>query len=146
MSLKDELIRDEDARFEEFHRLLHQLDREQLERVGYNERWSVKDALAHLGCWFAEATVALEQIRMGTHERTKVDVEANNERYYETWKDVDVDAVRAEFFSAHTRMLEEWWRLEEPNRLAQEWFKESGPHHFDEHLPRMREWVQEVSA
>ena len=61
-----------------------------MERVGYTETWSVKDLLAHLGSWFAEACVVLEQIRMGTHERRKVDVEANNDRYYEIWKDVDL--------------------------------------------------------
>ena len=145
MSVKDELVMDEDERCAEFHALLHRLDREQMERVGYTETWSVKDLLGHLGSWFAEASRVLEQIRMGTHVRQKLDIGANNAHYYEIWKDVELDVVRAEWWSAHNRMLEEWGRLEAPNRLAQEWFRESGPAHHDEHLPRMREWVQEVS-
>jgi hypothetical protein len=145
VSIKDELVLDEDARSEEFHALLHRLDREQVERVGYTDIWSVKDLLGHMGSWFAEAARVLEQIRMGTHARQKLDVEANNAHYYEIWKDAPLDVVRAEWWSAHNRMLEEWGRLDAPNRLAQEWFRESGPAHHDEHLPRMREWVQEVS-
>jgi hypothetical protein len=42
-------------------------------------------------------------------------------------------------------MLEEWGRLPEPNRLAQGWFRESGPKHYEEHLPRLREWAEEVA-
>ena len=146
MSVKADLLREEDARCAELHELLHRLDREQLERPGYTETWSVKDLLGHLGSWCAEAARVLEQIRMGTHVRQKLDVEGKNAEFYEVWRDVEIDVVRAEFWSGRNRMLEEWGRLEEPNRLAQEWFRESGPEHYDEHLPRFREWVKELTS
>ena len=146
MSVTEELIREEDVGCSELHELIHRFDRDRglLDRVGYTEEWSVKDMLAHLGSWCAEAVRALEQIRMGTHERVAVDVEAKNVEFHDTWKDVDVDTIRAEFFSARNRMLEEWGRLQDPNRLAQSWFRESGPKHYAEHLPRLREWAEEV--
>jgi hypothetical protein len=145
-SITDELIVEEDAACARFHEQLHRFDadRTSLERAGYHEAWSVKDLLAHLGSWMAEAATILEQIRMGTHERTPLDVEANNARYHEVWKDVDLGTVRAEFWSSRNRMLEELGRLAEPNRLAQGWFRESGPKHLDEHTPRLREWADEV--
>jgi hypothetical protein len=146
MSITQELMDAEEVRYLEFDALMDRLSREQKERVGYTERWSAKDVYAHLGCWFAEAMVALEQIRMGTYTPRKLDIEALNEEFYEVWKDQDLSAVEAEFWSSRTRMLQEWGRLHEPNRLAQEWFKESGPNHYDEHLPRLREWVQEITG
>jgi hypothetical protein len=144
--VKEELLREEDARYHELESLLQALARERKERAGYTERWSVKDLIAHLGSWCAECCVALEQIRMGTHVRRKLDIEAKNEEFTGVWKDVDLHAVQAEFWSARNRMLEEWGRLEEPNRLAQEWFRESGPNHYEEHLPRLREWVEELTG
>ncbi len=146
MSATRDLLEAEEAGYREIDALLDRLSREQRERVGYTEEWSVKDVLAHLGCWLAEAAVALEQIRMGTHERTPLDVDARNAVFAETWKDQDLTAVLGEFWSSRNRMLEELGRMEEPNRLAQGWFRESGPKHYEEHLPRLREWVQEVSA
>ncbi|MCA1726109.1 MAG: hypothetical protein LC722_00140 [Actinobacteria bacterium] len=144
--VKSELLQAEDARYQELESLLQALDREQKERVGLTDRWSVKDLIGHLGSWCAESCVVLEQIRMGTHERRKLDIEAKNEEFTEVWKDVDLHAVQAELWSSRNRMLEEWGRLEEPNRLAQEWFRESGPKHYEEHLPRLREWVAELTA
>src|SRR6478735_8341904 len=40
--------------------------------------WSVRDLVAHLGTWLAEAEVQFEQIRAGTYEGHDVDVDALN--------------------------------------------------------------------
>ena len=43
-------------------------------------------------------------------------------------------------------MLSEWNELPEVTPDAEEWFRESGPEHYQEHLPRLREWVKELRA
>jgi hypothetical protein len=40
-------------------------------------------------------------------------------------------------------MLEEFNLLPELTPVAEEWFRESGPEHYQEHLPRLREWAKE---
>ena len=33
-----------------------------------------------------------------------------------------------------------------PSIKADRWIRKSGPEHYEEHLPRLREWVKEVGA
>src|SRR4029079_1560582 len=58
----------EHERFDELLMLIAGLDAEQRERPGYftDDNWSVKDLVAHLGSWMAEAQVQLLQIEAGT--------------------------------------------------------------------------------
>jgi hypothetical protein len=48
--------------------------------------------------------------------------------------------------SARNRMLLEWNLLPEITPKAEEWFVESGPQHYEEHMERLREWVKELQA
>ena len=74
-----ELLAAEDAGWDEVHALVHRLAPDQIERPGYfEEGWSVKDLLAHLGSWLAEAGRVLEQIRMGTYRPEEIDIDAIN--------------------------------------------------------------------
>jgi hypothetical protein len=43
-------------------------------------------------------------------------------------------------------MLDEWYRLREPSDEAAWWVRKAGCDHYDEHLPRLREWVAELIA
>jgi Mycothiol maleylpyruvate isomerase N-terminal domain len=140
---KRERIEAEDRGWAELRALVDPLTPEQLSRDGYYEDWSVKDLLAHLGCWMAEAAAELQQIRMGTPSTWDGDVEGRNARWYETWRGQDVRTVWAELHSARARMLEEWDRLPEVTDRADEWFRESGEEHYAEHLPPLRRWVEE---
>ena len=144
MDRRRELVEADDRGWAELHRLLRTLTQEQIARVGYHEDWSVKDMLAHLGSWFAEAATQLEQMRMGTFRDEKVDVESLNHVWYEAWRDKDLPIVMAELHAGRARMLEEWGRLPQIDGHADEWFRESGPEHYDDHLPRLREWVSEL--
>ncbi|MGH2685187.1 MAG: maleylpyruvate isomerase N-terminal domain-containing protein [Actinomycetota bacterium] len=141
---KGELVEADDRGWAELHRLLGALTEEQIGRVGYQEDWSVKDLLAHLGSWFAEAAMQLEQMRMGTFRPESMDDDGLNRAWYEAWRDKDLPIVMAELHSGRSRMLEEWSRLPEIDGHADEWFRESGPEHYDDHLPRLREWVSEL--
>ncbi|MDP9341188.1 MAG: ClbS/DfsB family four-helix bundle protein [Actinomycetota bacterium] len=142
-----ELLAAEDAGWDELHSLMDSLTPEQAERPGYYpEGWSAKDMLAHIGGWLAEAGVILERIRGGTYRPEEIDVEAMNERFLEAMKDVPLDIVRAQAWSARTRMLQEWKEFRDLPPEARFWIRKAGAEHYDEHLPRLREWVAEIRS
>jgi Mycothiol maleylpyruvate isomerase N-terminal domain len=144
--LERERVQAEDRGWAELRSVVDPLTPEQLTRDGYYEDWSVKDLMAHLGCWMAEAARILEQIRMGTFTEWTNDVDELNARWYETWRDQDLRTVWVELHSARARALEEWDRLPEVTDRADEWFRESGEDHYAEHLPRLRSWIEEMTT
>ena len=143
---KRELLEKDDAGWADFRSLIDGLTPEQFEVAGYNGEWSVKDLMAHVGSWFAEAAIMLEQMRMGTYARERLDVDGLNKEWFETWRDKDMRMVKSELMSARARMLEEWDRLPEVDDEARRWFYESTAEHYDEHVPRLREWVAELGS
>ena len=143
---KRQRIDAEDRGWAELRTLVDPLTPEKLTRVGYYEDWSVKDLMAHLGCWMAEAATVLEQIRLDSFRGWAGDVEELNARWYETWRDQELRTVWVELHSARARMLEQWDRLPEVTEKAVEWFRESGEDHYGEHLPRLRDWTAELTG
>jgi hypothetical protein len=140
-----ELMAAEDAGWEELHALMDSLTPGQAERPGYfPEGWSAKDVLAHVGAWLAEAGVILERIRAGTYEPSEIDVDAMNEQFLEAMKDVPLQTVRAQAWSARSRMLQAWSALGDLPPEARFWIRKAGAEHYEEHLPRLREWVAEL--
>ncbi len=153
MSERDDLVRDEDETHAELMAVLRGLAEGQLAEPGYNDDWSAKDMLAHLAAWMANSTQAMEQIRMGTFrpEDRHIDVDAMNEEFYRASRDLSLSDVRSELASARNRMLEEFGRLDDEqlaahDRYAEFLFREDGPEHVREHLPRLREWARELAA
>jgi len=141
---KRELLEKDDLGWTELRSLIDGLTPPQLEERGYQEDWSVKDLMAHIGSWFAEAGIMLERMRMGTYVRESLDVDGLNSRWFETWRDKDLPTVKTELMAARARMLEEWDRLADADEEARRWFYESTAEHYDEHIPRLREWVAEL--
>ena len=144
-SLRGELLRAEDASWAEFRAITGRLNPEQMSRPGYQDEWSVKDLLAHMACWDAEAAQVLEQLRTGTYRAWEQDVDEFNRECYEACRDLDLDTAWAQLHSSRARMQEELGclpeELLEKGSAAWEWFAESGIAHHEEHLPRLREWV-----
>ena len=138
---KRELADEEDSAWSELWDILRDVDVARSEEPGFTEEWSVKDLTAHLGCWQAEAVQIFEQMRNSTYVRTPIDVDAMNRRFVEACRDLPPSVVRADLWSARSRMLLEWNLLQEVTPDAEEWFVESGAEHYREHLPRLREWV-----
>jgi hypothetical protein len=150
---RTELVRAEDERFAELRDLVHSLNPAQVQERGYTEEWSVRDMLAHLACWCAEAARRLEQLRLGTYDLDRDgerafnrDIDRINREFHEACRDLSLDDVRAEWAASRFRMLQEWDDLPELTPRAQAWFRTSGPEHYDEHLPRLREWVAELTG
>jgi hypothetical protein len=144
---KRELLAAEDAGWTEIHGVFDSLSDEQMEEPGYYlEGWSAKDLMAHIGSWQAEAVQILQQLRYDTYRKADLDVDAMNQKFYEANKDLPVAMVRAEAWAARTRMLTVFNELSEITPIAEEWFVESGPEHYAEHLPRLREWADELRS
>jgi hypothetical protein len=141
MDRKRELILEEDTRWAELCEVLESVPRDRLLEPGLTEDWTPKDLMAHLGCWMAEAANMLEQMRFGTYESTKLDLDAINASFYEATRDQSLRDVWAEMEAARTRMFQEWDALTEVTADAEEWFVESGPAHIDEHLPQLRSFL-----
>ena len=137
----------EDEGWHELHALIDSLSPATVERPGYfEEGWSAKDLLAHIGAWLAQAGVALEQIGSGTYRVDEIDVDALNGRYLETLRELPFEVVRAQAEASRTRMLVASAGVLTASDDASFWINKAGPEHYTEHLPRLREWVKELNA
>jgi hypothetical protein len=145
---KPDLIREEDEAWAELRSLVDPLGPDLLLEDGYHPDWSVKDLLAHLAAWIAEAAQALQQMRLGTYRRQELDEDEMNRAFYEAFRDLDLHDVWTQLHSSRGRMLEELDLLPEEalDEHAAAWFRESGAEHYREHLPRLREWLEELHA
>jgi hypothetical protein len=146
MDRRSQLVREEDEGYEALGALLERLSAEALSEPGLTADWTVKDLLAHLGCWMAEAAHVLERIRLGTWESSRLDVDAKNREFYEACCDLDARAVKCELWSARAMMLHAWGSLQEITPTAEEWFTESGAAHYREHLPDLERFVEARNA
>jgi hypothetical protein len=136
---------EEERLWAELHRLVDSLPEDEVAEPGYfAEGWSAKDLVAHIGSWLAEAGVVLERIRFGTYRPQEIDIDAMNETFYDSMRDVAFSDVRAQAIAARNRMLRAWRSLPEGSPEADRWISKTGPEHYSEHLPRLREWVREL--
>ena len=106
--------------------------------------WAVRDVVAHLGTWVAEAEIQLERIAAGTYEGHDVDVDALNAAFLEAMRDQPWSIAWVQANAARTRMLLDWEALPESSDEAAWWVRKSGAEHYAEHLDRLRVWVAEL--
>jgi hypothetical protein len=144
----DAAIDREHERFDELLMLIAGLDAEQRERPGYfaDDNWSVKDLVAHLGSWMAEAQVQLLQIEADTYVDEPLDVDGLNAQFLAALRDQPWATCWNQLLAARAMMLSVWARLPERTEPADRWVRKSGADHLDEHLPRLREWVVELQG
>ena len=141
------LVADEQRCWGEFQALLALLSPEQAERPGYfPEGWSAKDLLAHVAGWLAEAWHVLEQVRVGSFTGRDMNIEGRNAVFLEANRPQPLRVVHAEAYAARTRLLQEVGQLVGVTAVADAWLRKAGPEHYAEHLPRLREWVKELSG
>jgi hypothetical protein len=106
--------------------------------------WSVRDVAGHIGTWLAEAQVQLERITVGTYEGHDIDIDALNASFLAALSDQPWEVAWIQANAGRTRMLLAWSELKEPTDEAAWWIHKSGPEHYSEHIPRLREWVAEL--
>jgi hypothetical protein len=149
MGRREDLLRSEDQGWAELRSLLDALSPQQMLEPGLTpEGWSVKDLLWHLGAWSAEAGVMLERIRTGTYDvkDQATNVDELNARFLDEGRRVDLATAKSELYAARNRALMEWAALPKVTPEAEEWFRESGPEHYQEHLDDLRAWVGKLTS
>jgi hypothetical protein len=108
--------------------------------------WTVRDVVAHLGTWLAEAQAQFERMKAGTYDGHDVDIDALNAEFLDAMAGQPWDVAWVQANAARTRMLEEWYGLGELSDEAAWWIDKCAAEHFAEHLGRLREWTTELIA
>lgn len=140
------LTEQEEQLWTDLHQLVGSLPEDKVAEPGYfDEGWSAKDLIAHIGSWLAEAGTVLEQIRFGTYRPGEIDIDAMNKVFHEAMHDVAFADVRAQAVAARNQMLRAWRSLDQGSAEADRWISKAGPEHYAEHLPRLREWAAELA-
>jgi hypothetical protein len=109
-----------------------------------NPDWAVRDVVAHLGTWLAEAEIQLERINVGTYEGHEVDIDGLNASFLEAMRDQPWEVAWIQANAGRSRMVEEWFDVVEPSDEAAWWIRKSGGDHYAEHIDRLREWIAEL--
>jgi Mycothiol maleylpyruvate isomerase N-terminal domain len=106
--------------------------------------WTVRDVVAHLGTWLAEAEQQLERLGAGTYEGHDLDIDAMNAAFLAAMSDQDWEVAWIQANAGRSRMLQEWHGLADRDDEAAWWIRKSGGDHYAEHLGRLREWTAEL--
>ncbi|HET6381676.1 MAG TPA: maleylpyruvate isomerase N-terminal domain-containing protein [candidate division Zixibacteria bacterium] len=147
MGVTDRTIPGEREAWNRLHDLIQRIPPEEATRPGYyQEGWTAKDAVAHLGTWMAEGAQVLRQIAAGTYRRGELDVDAANARFLEAMRDIPFETVHLQADAAHGELLRAWADLPEVTPDAEFWVRKAGPEHYAEHSPRLEAWLAELEA
>ena len=138
----------ERAGWYELVELVRSLTPEECVEPGYyrDPDWTVRDLVAHLGTWLAEAQLQFERLTAGTYEGHDVDVDALNAALLEGMVGQPWSVAWLQANAGRTRMIEEWYGLHDPTEEAAWWIRKAASEHVAEHLGRLREWVAELHA
>jgi Mycothiol maleylpyruvate isomerase N-terminal domain len=136
----------ERAGWYEIAALIRRLRPEECMEGGYyrDPDWTVRDVVGHLGTWLAEGEVQLERIAAGTSEGHDIDIDALNASFLEAMRDQPWDVTWTQTNAARTRVLQVLATMREPSDESAWWIAKVGADHYAEHLPRLREWVDEL--
>ena len=106
--------------------------------------WTVRDVVAHLGTWLAEAEIQFQRITAGTYGGNDIDIDTTNAVFLEAMTGQPWEVAWVQANSARTRMIDEWYDLSDRNDEAAWWIRKTASDHYAEHLDRLREWVGEL--
>lgn len=145
--MSDRDLAGEAAAWHQLHALINRLTPETADRVGYfEEGWTAKDAVAHIGTWMAEGAQMLRRMAAGTYQEGEIDVDAENARFLAVMRDVPLETVHVQVAAARSQLLNAWHELPELTPAAEFWVRKAGPEHMAEHLPRLQDWVDQLGG
>jgi hypothetical protein len=110
----------------------------------FEEGWTAKDAVAHIGTWMAQGAQVLRRIAAGTYRDDEIDVDAENARFLDAMRDVPLETVHLQATAARGELLRAWAELPAVTPAADYWVRKAGPEHVEEHLPRLESWLDEL--
>jgi hypothetical protein len=138
-----QLLDEEDRGWLELTEVFGDIEPDRFEEPSLNvEGWTPKDAMYHVARWAEEAATVLRRIAAGTHVPGETETDRLNAEWLEEGKGIETDLVRLRFSKGRTAMRQAFEALEEVDGEAWEWFHESGPRHYDEHLPDLRSFLE----
>jgi hypothetical protein len=149
---REDLLRREAEGWERLDRALDGLSPEQLERPGLTpDGWSVKDLLWHVAVWCEDTTRVLGEMRAETWDEHDPSLEPGwtdraNRAAFDRSRTMDLETAREACRMQRTRMIEAYGTLVAPTPEADEWFDETGPGHYTEHLPGLEAWVARLRS
>jgi hypothetical protein len=108
--------------------------------------WTIRDVVAHLGTWLAQAEIQLVRMAAGTYEGHAIDIDALNAAMLQAMQGQPWEVAWVQANSARTKMLAEWYATDTPSDEAAWWVRKAAAEHYGEHLPRLAEWVEELIA
>ena len=128
--------------------LVRSLTPEECLEPGYQRDpdWTVRDVVAHLGTWLAEAQAQFERMTAGTYEGHEVDIDGLNDALLAAMHGQPWEVAWVQANAGRTRMVEEWWKLGAPNDEAAWWIRKAGGEHYREHVDRLVGWTAELVA
>jgi hypothetical protein len=106
--------------------------------------WTVRDLMAHVGTWLAEAHRQFECLRAGTYDGHDVDIDATNAALLAGMEGQPWEVAWVQAQAARGKMIEAWYALREPSDEARWWIRKAAADHYAEHLDRMRDWTAEL--
>lgn len=136
----------EASRWAEIMALLELLTPEERTAPGYfrDPDWTVKDLVAHLGWWHAEARSELLKIATRMYEPHDIDIDRRNAETLAASKREPWNRVWSRATAARAWMLEAWFGLRGRSNAANQWVRKAGAEHYGEHLDRLRAWTAEL--
>lgn len=142
------IVSHEDRLWHELWSTITAFTPEQVTQPGYYaEGWSAKDMLAHVGTWLAEGGLALERLHGGVQAAVPSDeIDLMNEGFLNSMRDVPLADVKTQAVSARQRMLTAWIEVPSQEAVAEAWIRKTGPDHYAQHLPRLKDWLSEVQT
>ena len=109
------------------------------------EGWSPKDVMFHVGAWMADAGIQLERMRAGTFDPDEESPASIQERNGELFEIFPRDGSEPPCASSSRRPISgcarNWALMPELTPHAVEWFEESGPLHYAEHIEDLQAWM-----
>ncbi len=145
-SAYDAEIELEETGWTEITGLVARVTEEERSAPGYfvEPDWSIRDLIAHLTAWFAEARLQLLDIAARTYIPHAFDIDARNAATLAGLDGEPWATLWSEATTARRWMLEAWASFREPDEMATQWIRKAGAEHYGEHVPRLRAWVDEV--
>lgn len=141
------LSREETAGWDEMTEVLDRIPASEMQTPGAGPGdWTVKEVLFHVGAWTDQAAGRLALIRTGRYVEEPIDTDARNVAYLAAGRGLDVHTVRVGLERARGRTLAGWAALRELSAPAVEWFGESGPEHYGEHVADLRAFAERIGA
>ena len=149
---REDRMRREAEGWERLGRAIGDLTDDELVRPGLSEDgWSIRDLLWHIAAWSEDAARVLREMGAGTWDGTDPSLEPGwtdrmNDEWFVRSRRMSPEDVRSAFPQGRAHMLEAFEALDAVSPDAEEWFDESGPLHYAEHIPVLEAWIERLRS